>query len=456
MKTSYVVALAVAALVQSQALAQTTDRARIRAVTDSVVASALQGGRAAGVSVAVVRGRDTIVLKGYGYADLEFDVPTPDRAIYEIGSVTKQFTAAAILQLQEQGKLNLDDEITKYLPDYNTQGHRITIRRLMDHSSGIKGYTEMPIFRQLMPQKLSRDTLVKIFAAAPFDFAPGEGQVYNNSAYFLLGLIIEKASGQSYADYVKKNLFERAGMADSRYCNETELVKRRAHGYDFTPTGMRRTAYLDHTWPYAAGSLCSTVGDLVAWNQAVHFGKLLSPASYRELITPGTLNDGYQLRYAKGLSVDSMLGRRVIAHGGGINGFLSDLAFFPDDTLTIAVLVNTAGPVAPGGITRQIAETIYGKWSRKGADFSGVAADYAGTFEGFGRGAPFVVTILPSADGKGLSQQRGNGPATPLLYLGGDRFELGGMRFIFIRENGKVTKLRIDGGSLNSILKRRS
>ena len=448
-----VVIAALLCALPASVLAQTTDRTRIAQAVDSIVGSALQGGRAAGMSVAVVRGNDTIVFKGYGHVDLEWDVPTTPGAIYEIGSVTKQFTAVALLQLQEQGKLNLDDELTRYLTGYNTQGHKITLRRLLDHSSGIKGYTEMPIFRQLMPQKLSRDTLVKIFSAAPFDFAPGEGQVYNNSAYFLLGLVIEKVSGQSYADYIEKNVFARAGMPDSRYCNETALVKRRAHGYDLVGPALRRTAYLDHTWPYAAGSLCSTVGDLVAWNRALHLGKMLSPESYRELITPGTLNDGTRLRYAKGLMVDSSYGQRIINHGGGINGFLSDLRYFPDDTLTIAVLINTAGPVDPGSISSRISEVIYGKWERKPVALTVDRSEYVGTYEGVGRGVPFVATI--GLGNLGLTIQRGNGPAQALVYLGNDRFELGNLRLQFMREGGKVTRLRVDGGSLNSLLKKR-
>lgn len=161
----------------STAHAQTRDRTRIAAAVDSLVADALKGGRAAGMSVAVVRGRDTIVMKGYGYADLEFNVATPPRAIYEIGSVTKQFTAAALLQLQEQGKLSLDDELTKYLPSYPTQGRQITLRRLLDHTSGIKGYTELPEFGALMMRKLPRDSLVALFASKPFDFEPGEAAV---------------------------------------------------------------------------------------------------------------------------------------------------------------------------------------------------------------------------------------------------------------------------------------
>ena len=445
----FLAVLALATCVQ----AQTSEPARIASAVDSIVAAALEGGRAAGASVAVVRGADTLVMKGYGHADLEFDVATPDRAIYEIGSVTKQFTAAAVLQLVEQGKVNLDAQITEYLPAYPLQGHTLTVRRLLDHTSGIKGYTELPEFGELMVRKLPRDSLVSIFSAKPFDFAPGEAMVYNNSAYFLLGLIIEKTSGMKYEDYVQKNLFERVGMADSRYCSERAVVKRRANGYDARPDGLLRAAYLDHTWPYAAGSLCSTVGDLVAWNRALHGGKLLTAESYRELITPGSLNDGSRLRYAMGLSVDSLLGQRTIRHGGGINGFLSDLSYFPDHDLTIAVLVNTAGPVDPGSITRSIAESIFGKWTPATARFNGKAADYVGEYRGVGRGRELIVRIAAGEDA--LTIQVGDGQPSPLVYLGQETFARDGSRYTFVRANGGVSGLRADNVGGYSILTRK-
>jgi CubicO group peptidase (beta-lactamase class C family) len=443
-------------LLAATANAQTRDRARIGAVADSIVGEALKGGRAAGMSVAVVLGRDTVVMKGYGLADLEFNVPTPPRAIYEIGSITKQFTAAAVLQLQEQGKLSLDDDVTKFLPDYPAKGRRITLRRLLDHTSGIKGYTELPEFGTLMMRKLPRDSLVALFSSKPFDFEPGEAAIYNNSAFFLLGLVIEKASGQTYEEYVKKNLFERAGMSDSRYCSERAVVKNRAHGYDAGPGGqLLRAAYLDHSWPYAAGSLCSTVEDLMAWNHALHGGRVLSAASYRELITPGSIKDGTRLRYAKGIAVDSLLGHRVIQHGGGINGFVSDLKYFPDDSLHIAVLINTAGAVAPGTISRAIAQTVLGAWSLKSADFRGKVQDYEGEYRGVGRGTQTIVNVVAAADGRGLARRMPNGSTVPLLYLGGEAFDANGPRFTFVREGGRVTKLRFDAGSTYAILTRR-
>jgi len=439
--------LLLAALVPPLA-GQTRDRARIAAAVDSIVADALKDGRAAGMSVALVRGRDTLVMKGYGFADLEFAVATPPAAIYEIGSVTKQFTAAAVLLLQEQGKLSLEHELTRYLPDYPTQGRRLTIRRLLDHTSGIKGYTEMPEFGELMVRKLPRDTLTKLFAARPFEFEPGEGAIYNNSAYFLLGLIIEMASGTKYEDFIQTHLFERSGMKDSRYCSERAVIKNRAHGYDMGPDRrLVRAAYLDHTWPYAAGSLCSTVGDLIAWNHALHGGRLLSSASYEELITPGKLNDGTVLRYAKGLGVDSLLGRRAIAHGGGINGFLSDLKYFPDDSLHVAVLVNTAGPVSPSAIATAIARYVLGPAPDPAITaFTGNADEYVGAFRGPARGGEATVTIAKDSTGA-LTWKFRNGQPTRLLHFRDGRFGAGNTRITFVRENGRAARVRADFGA---------
>ena len=395
------------ALAPATLFSQTRNRARIAAATDSIVAAALASGQAAGMSVAVVRGRDTIVLRGYGKADLELDVPTPERAVYEIGSATKQFTAASILLLQERGKLSLDDDITKFLPGYPTQGHKLAIRRLMDHTSGIKGYTELPEFGALMVRAMPRDSLVALFGPKPFDFAPGDALIYNNSAYFLLGLIIEKASGMPYEDFVKQDLFDRAGMSDSHYCSTSRIVKRRAHGYDTGKDGLVLAAYLDQRWPYAAGSLCSTAWDLVAWNQALHGGRILSPASYREITTPGTLNDGTRLRYAKGLMIDSLNGRRAIFHGGDINGFATDLEYFPDDSLTIAVLVNTEGPIRPDAIARSIANVIYGSTAPPIAvAFPGSLSDFVGEYRGQGRGRELIVKVAADSTGSSLTMQQ--------------------------------------------------
>ncbi len=448
------VLLATLSLGASSVLAQGIDRSRFVATVDSQVGAALNGGKAAaGMTVGVVKGRDTLLLKPYGFADLEFDVPTPDGALYEIGSVTKQFTAVAILLLQEQGKLSVDDVFTKYLPDYPTQGHRITIRRLLDHTSGIKGYTEMPAFGSFMVRNLPRDSLVAMFSKEPFDFAPGEAQVYNNSAFFLLGLIIEKVSGTSYASFVKERLFEPNGMTSSRYCDERMIQKKRTHGYDAGPSGLMVKAYLDQTWPYSAGSLCSTVGDMIAWNRALHGGRVLSPSSYRDLTSPARLNDGTLLRYGMGIGLTSIAGHRSIHHSGGINGYVSESAYFPDDDVTIVVLINTAGPVSATTVVTRIAAALLGERATTGVTLDHPVADYVGTYRGVGRGAPTVVTV--SADSSGMLQLA-VGRTTPAraTYLGHDRFERNVMMASFVREGGRVTALRIDTGSGHYVLAR--
>ncbi|HEX5817478.1 MAG TPA: serine hydrolase domain-containing protein [Gemmatimonadales bacterium] len=450
---------ATGAVTLSPLAAQRPDRARVEAVTDSVVAAALATGQAAGMTVAVVRGRDTLVLKGYGAADLELDVPTPAAAIYEIGSITKQFTAVAILQLAEQGKLSLDDELTTHFPDYPVRGQRITVRHLLDHTSGIASYTDLPGFEALSVRALPPDSVVAFFSGQPPTFAPGAQLSYNNSAYFLLGLLIEKASGLTYAEYVQQKLFEPAGMVDSRYCSENAVVKRRAHGYDMGPKGLVRAGYLVHTWPFAAGSLCSTAGDLVAWNRALHGVKLLSERSYRELVTPGSLNDGTRLRYAKGVAVDSLHGRRTVHHGGDINGFTSELQWYPDGEVTIAVLLNTLGPVRPHAIAHAIGQALFGTPARRATPLRGSVSDYAGEYRAGPEADAMAVTIEPDAARTGLQVRMGPRPGVAMTFAGVDTFDapgapVGNVRFTFLREGGEVTAVRFDPVFFNLVLKR--
>lgn len=427
--------------------AQALDRATIVRAIDSIVNEPIEAGLIAGASVAVVQGSDTIVLKAYGFADLEYLVPTPERAIYEIGSVTKQFTAVAILQLAAAGRVDLDAVFTDYLPEYPGDGHGITVRRLMDHTSGIKGYTEMPGFEAIATRKLPRDSLVAVFSAAPLDFQPGEAMIYNNSAYFLLGLIIEAVSDESYEDYVRIHLFEPAGMVDSRYCSENAILKRRAHGYDASPDGLVRKGYIDHTWPFAAGSLCSTAWDLVAWNQALHGdgagGRLVDTQGYEELVTPGTLNDGTPLRYAKGLSVFDGGGRRVIEHGGGIPGFLSQVTYFPVEDLSVIVLLNTAGPPGPGVMANEIATLVLGEPAEPPMRaFSGNTSILQGTYRGPGRGGEFAVTI--GADSGGLTAALGDGEPAPLRFVDGLTFRQDNTHYTFVLQSGAVDRLKVD------------
>ena len=445
---------AVALVVLVAPLQEKRDRSAIIAAIDSVVTAPIKAGKLAGASVAVVRGNDTLVLKGYGFADLELDVPTPPNSSYEIGSVTKQFTAVGIMQLAEQGKVDLDADVTKYLPDYPTQGHRISVRRLLDHTSGIKGATEIPEFRTISMSDVPRDSLIKVFAAKPFDFAPGDQQTYNNSAYMLAGLIVEKVSGLSYADYVQKHLFDRAGMSSSYYCSERKVRKNRAHGYDTDSTGLVLKGYVMHKWPYAAGSLCSTAGDLVAWSQALHKSdRIVNRDTYRDVIAPGTLNDGTKIRYAAGFSLVDIAGRRAISHGGDITGFASFAAYLPDDDLTIVALFNSQGPIRPDAMTAEIAKIVLGPAPDRTKTFSGDLAQYTGSYTGRGRGRDMTVRVTDSG---GILRLRRHPADTGqvLRYLGGDTFAAGQALVTFDRKDGKTVRLRLDAGYGHNLLAR--
>ena len=428
----------------------TPDLAAIRAIVETPIKS----GKVAGASVVVARQGQSILSESFGKADLELDVPMPADASFEIGSVTKQFTAAAILLLAEGGKLAIDDELTKYLPDYPTHNQRITIRHLLTHTSGIKGYTELPEFGDLMPLRKTPDTLVKMFSSKPLDFAPGENLVYNNSGFFLLGLIIEKVSGQTYADFVKANLFDKVGMPGSYYCSERAIRHHHAHGYDTFANALVLKGAVSHVWPFSAGSLCSTAADLSAWTAALHGGGVLSADSYRAMITPAMLSDGTKTRYGFGIGLGDIRGRRAIAHGGGINGFLSEVEYYPDSGLSIVVLFNTAGPVGPADIARDIADVILGKVTEPTNTYSGDVAAFTGTFEGVGRGRPTVVTIAVE-DGK--LTMKGTGPTPRVLaFRSGETFAANEALVMFERDGGRVVRLRLDTGGGHVVLKKKA
>lgn len=430
------------------------ERQALVAKIDSIINEPIAAGKVAGASIAIVKGRDTIAVQGFGKANLELDVPTKARATYEIGSVTKQFTGAAIMQLVEQGKISLDDDLSKYLPDYNAQGRKITVERLLDHTSGIKGYTEIPEFRTLSLFKYPRDTLVTIFSKKPFDFEPGQEQIYNNSAFFLAGLIIEKVSGMSYEEYVQKNLFDKAGMKDAHYCSESKIVKGKATGYDADSAGLIQKEPISHQWPYAAGSLCASAIDLVAWNEALHQkGAILGAAAYQEFITPETLTDGTALGYSKGIAVYPRVGHRALHHGGGIPGFLSSNNYFPDDSLSVVVLFNGSG-AGPDEYAMKIAELVLGKPADQAKAMDGDAARFAAVYAGRGRGRPMEMTIAVADGNVTAKTPFGEKPDT-LTYIGNNTFLMGEAHLIFSEQGGKITKLRIDAGYGNNVLDRK-
>ena len=439
-------ALALAAFSTSTAAAQGKPLAQR---LDSVAGAPIAANRVVGLVAAVVKGNDTLLLKGYGKADVEWDIAMPTDAMFELGSVTKQFTAVALLQLRDEGKLSLDDPVTKWLPDFNTNGNTIPLWRLLDHTSGMVGITEMPQFGLLVTNpRFPKDSSYALINRTPFQFKTGEMAIYNNSAFILAGFIIEKASGMSYEDYVEKKLFGPLGMTRSSYCNITENVTHRAHGYMLQRGNILRAPTNVHTWPYAAGSLCSTAGDMVKWVQGLHGGKVLSAASYKQFITPSRLNDGTPLRYSMGMGVGpDANGLNYIGHGGAIGGFLAEAGWYPDQQMAVVVLTNSNGPQDPGEVITALAREVSGVTPPAGKTFTGDKAPYVGKYTGPSRGRDMTITVTEAPDGLSFA---GDGPnARVVPWLEGTTFKVGTRTFTFRRtgDSGPFTELRVSAGA---------
>jgi CubicO group peptidase (beta-lactamase class C family) len=418
-----VLALALTTLAAADAAAQAGRTLAER--LDSLAGAAVSGKRAVGTVAAVVKGPDTLLFKGYGRADLEWDVPMPADAMFEIGSVTKQFTAAAILLLRDEGKLSLDDEITKWLPGLDTHGNTVTVRRLLDHTSGMVGFTAIPDVQQLSYNpSFPRDSVIVLVNRHPFQFPTGTMQMYNNYAVWLAGLIVEKASGMTYKKYVEQRIFAPLGMTRSMYCNSSENVPRRAHGYIVYNNGViNRAPTNPHTLiPFAAGSICSTAGDLVKWVQALHAGRVLSPKSYQDMITPAKLNDGTPLRYGLGVAVQKdSRGLPYIGHGGSVSGFDADTRWYPDAQLAVVVLMNNGGDA--GDIAGKLAAELL-PWQRpSAAAFTGDAAPLVGTYKGPGRGRDMVIQVTQAPQGIAISVN--GGQPRPVPWVEGMTFAMG-------------------------------
>ncbi len=370
----------------------------LQTFADSIFNVHVDSSNIAGASVIVFQQGKMLLNKSYGYASLELSVPMPEDASFEIGSVTKQFTAAAILKLVEAGKLSLEDDFTQYI-DFDTKGRKVTINQLLNHTSGISSYTEIREFWDLSLHEYERDSLVRLVEQKDFLFEPGEALIYNNSGYFLLGLIIEKLSEMTYEEYLSEQIFKPLGMNNTYYCSTSKVVKNKVYGYGYSPEGLRQKSYLDHTWPFSAGSLCSTASDLITWMQALHSGEVLNEEFYSALITPGALNDGSQLRYAMGLSNFSNYGNPTISHGGGINGFLSATRYHPEADLYVVCLVNTTGPQGAGFFANQLTWRLLTKNEREGVDLDIDTNSLVGTYTGQVRGRIISVEVgaLPDA-----------------------------------------------------------
>ncbi|MEO5826006.1 MAG: serine hydrolase domain-containing protein [Gemmatimonadales bacterium] len=423
-------AIALGVVATSAASAQ--DRQTLTRRLDSIAGAPVKDGRAVGMVAAVIRGNDTLLLQSYGKADVEWDAPMPVDALFETGSVAKQFTAVAILQLRDAGKLTLDDEVTKWLPDFNARGNRVTLRRLLDHTSGIHNFTDTPEFGTLVSHRFfPRDSAYVLINRTPFDFPTGEAQRYSNSGYFLLGMIVEKASGMTFEDYVEKLIFAQLGMSRSMTCNSLENVPHRAHGYGVQGKMIARAPNSVHTWTLGAGGICSTVADMLTWLKALHGGKVLSPASYTEMTSRSKLNDWIVLRYGMGLGVGpDGGGRHHFEHGGILAGFRTQLTWYPDTQTGIVVLVNNTGPLDPQDVAEDLADAILPRVLPN--PFTGDPAPLLGSYKGRAAEREFAITVTTGPDGPLVS---GNGsPPRPLTWVEGWTFLFNDIYLTFHRD----------------------
>jgi CubicO group peptidase (beta-lactamase class C family) len=314
-----------------------------------------------GAAVLVSRDGKLLYSKGFGLADLAHQVPITPETKFRIGSITKQFTAASILKLQEEGLLNVEDKLSKYIADF-PRGDEVTIDRLLTHSSGIHSFTNQPNFLDRVRSEITPEEMVDSIKSYAYDFDPGEKYQYNNSGYFLLGYIVEKVSGKNFAEYLQETFFDPIGMKNSGIHNWYTILEHEATGYSFVNGELRKSMNWDMSHAGGAGAIYSTVGDLYLWNEAVFNGKVLSDKSLQAAFTPAKLNDGSPATpgvggYGYGWGIGEFRGLKIISHGGGLHGFLSYLVRFPEKNCTIAVLSNAFPPTGftPNGLTFELA-----------------------------------------------------------------------------------------------------
>jgi D-alanyl-D-alanine carboxypeptidase len=451
-----------AALSPAAAQRSTIARDAFRQRADSLVHTYLAESRAPSAAFAVIRGSDTLAFGAHGLADVEaWRAPTA-ATIYEIGSNTKQFTSAAIMKLVEQGRVKLDDDLSRYVPQFPLQGRKVTIRQLLNHTSGIHSYTSSPGWQKTWNDALSPDAIVKFVAADTFDFAPGSAYRYNNTGYVLLGMVIEKASGQKYASYLDAQFFRPLGLRSTSYCPSRTTNPAFARGYSKAEYGTKRAQFMDLSHPFSAGALCSTVGDFAKWQRALDAGRVVSPASYAVMSTADTLASGRKINYGFGLVPGVFSGHKTVSHTGGIPGFASAATYVPDDSLSIVVFTNYDAE-SPNSLVQNLLRVAYGEApvARRAvpppaatagapvlspADRDAIVGSYTLQLPG---GQTLPIRFFP--DGARLMSQAQGQDALEIRYLGNYQFGVAfdpALRFTFAMDAGKATRVTLlQGGA---------
>lgn len=306
---------------------------------DEYIQAEMKTAQIPGLSLAIVKNGEIVLAKGYGLANVEHQVPVKPETIFQSGSMGKQFTATAVMMLVEEGKLSLDDKITKFFPDGPEAWRNITVRQLLTHTSGLGDYPDNFDLRR----DYTEDELVQRIKTTPLAFQPGEKWSYSNLGYVMLGVLIHKVSGKFYGDFLQERVFKPIGMTTARVISEADIVPNRAAGYRVVKGELKNQDWVSPTLNTTAdGALYLTVYDMAKWDAALYTEKLLKRSSLEEMWTPVKLNDGKTFQYGFGWGLGEVRGHHIIEHGGSWQGFKSQISRYVDDRLTIVVFANQA------------------------------------------------------------------------------------------------------------------
>ncbi|MFW0716313.1 serine hydrolase domain-containing protein [Pedobacter sp. N23S346] len=287
----------------------------------------------------VAKNGKPVYQKAFGNANIELGIKMVPQNVFQLGSMTKQFTAIAILMLVEQGKIDLQKPISVYIPDY-PMGDKITVHHLLTHTSGIKDFTKMTSLNQIAQQNLSPKQMVDFFKNEAVDFNPAEKFEYNNSGYVILGYIIELVSGDTYENYINKNIFEKIGMKHSRYASDAAIIKNRAYGYQQKTSGYVNKTAISFSIPFSSGALMSTIDDMLLWQNALNKDELLKSVTIKKAFTKYKLNNGEAFTYGYGWHLKDIDGIATREHGGSIFGFKTMGVYIPDQDIYVLGLSN--------------------------------------------------------------------------------------------------------------------
>jgi CubicO group peptidase (beta-lactamase class C family) len=403
------------------AFAQQNDDVALAAYFDKILSEQYKSDEP-GATVLVSRHGQIIYANAFGMANLETNTPMQTNHVFWIASIGKQFTAVAILQLMEQGKLSLQDKITKFIPDYPTQGNTITIEHLLTHTSGIPTYSGMEDPEKVFAFDCTPNEVIDFFKHLPMRFIPGTKWEYSNSNYFLLGYIIEIITGKTYGEYIEENFFKPLDMTNSLFASTKKIIKNRVGGYSYGETGIENARSLNMTHIYSAGAIQSTVEDFYKWHQAVHAYTLVKKETIDKAFTRYTLADGKITDYGYGWKLGYVFESASIWHGGNIEGFGATEIYLPDEDVFVAVFTN-----CDCNYPKETASRLAALAAGRPPEYKAIPvlpaklAEYTGLFENQ-KGQQRIITVSDNR----LCSQLGRGQKFALNAYETDKFFLEG------------------------------